>query len=614
AKTPSSSQGSIGTAEAVHFPVSASNTGAPTHHESAELRSSRQTRTSASRWFALVAAAIVVVAVLAYPFRPTLPPPRITGYTQLTHDGHQKNFYGQLATTVLTDGPRLYVQENIDGRFVVAQVSAAGGETVPMPIPFANANLDSMSLDKSELVAGSFTGYELDQPLWAIPVLGGSARRLGELTAEDASWMPNGDLLIAHGVQLIVVDSGGRTRRFADVKGAAYWFRFSPDGHVLRFTISDFTGISLWESLADGSKLHQLLANWKNAHDPANGNWTPDGNCFLFQAVRNGRTDIWAIREKGDWFHKVSGEPVQLTAGPMSFYSPQPSADGQRVFAVGEQPRAELVRYDATSRQFVPYLGGISAGYVTFSRDGQWMAYTSFPEGNLWRSRADGTQKLQLTSSPVFAMLPTWSPDGSQIAFVNVAPGKHQQIGVVAANGGVPRELAVAQFDAWRLSWSPDGSSILFGDFAGAPSSASIRSVELNSLKVSTLSQSERLLWPALSPDGHYVVATPLDGQKLMLFDFSTQKWSELAQASVGFPQWSADGKYVYFDTGYSAEPAINRVRLADRKVERVASFKGLRRVITPWVSWSGLTPDGSPLLMRDIGTQEVYALDFEAH
>src|SRR6202022_2246030 len=113
----------------------------------------------------------------------------------------------------------------------------------------------------------------------------------------------------------------------------------------------------------------------------------------------------------------------------------------QRVFAVGEQPRAELVRYDSTSRQFVPYLGGISAGYVTFSRDGQWMAYTSFPEGNLWRSRADGTQKLQLTSSPVFAMLPTWSPDGSQIAFVNVAPGKHQQIGVGGANGGVPREL-----------------------------------------------------------------------------------------------------------------------------------------------------------------------------
>jgi Tol biopolymer transport system component len=98
-----------------------------------------------------------------------------------------------------------------------------------------------------------------------------------------------------------------------------------------------------------------------------------------------------------------------------------------------------------------------------------------------------------------------------------------------------------------------------------------------------------------------------------MIFDFTTHKWSELTQASIGYPQWSADGKYVYFDTGYSAEPIIYRVRLSDRKLERVASFKGFRRVITPWVSWSGLAPDGSPLLMRDIGSQEVYALDFEA-
>jgi serine/threonine protein kinase/Tol biopolymer transport system component len=570
-------------------------------------------RRSPVKWIAISAAAVIVVVAFAYLLRPTLPPPRITGFTQLTHDGHQKNFYGQVATLVRTDGPRLYVQENIDGRFVVSQVSASGGETVPLPLPFPNVDLDSISPDKSELIVGSFTGYELDQPLWAIPILGGSPRRLGEMTAEDAAWMPNRDLLIAHGNQLMVVGGGGTTRKFADVDGAAYWFQFSPDGRTLRFTLSELTGISLWESsLAEGSHPHRLLANWHAAHDPANGNWTPDGHYFLFQAVRNGRTDIWAIPEKEDLFHTPKHDPVQLTAGPMSFYSPQPSSDGKRVFVVGEQPRAELVRYDARSRQFVPYLGGISAGHVAFSRDGQWVAYTSFPEGNLWRSRTDGSEKLQLTSAPVFATLPAWSPDGSRIAFVTAESGKHQQIHVIPANGGVPRELAVAQFDAWRVSWAPDGNSILFGEFAGPPLSY-IRSVDVNSLKVSTLPGSEGLLWPALSPDGHYVVAASIDGQKLMLFDQGTKKWSQLAEASIGFPQWSADSKYVYFDSGYSAEPTISRVRVADRKLERVATFAGLRRVITPWISWSGVTPDGSPLLMRDIGTQEVYALDFEA-
>jgi Tol biopolymer transport system component len=98
-----------------------------------------------------------------------------------------------------------------------------------------------------------------------------------------------------------------------------------------------------------------------------------------------------------------------------------------------------------------------------------------------------------------------------------------------------------------------------------------------------------------------------------MLYSFASQEWSELVKVNIGFTQWVGDGKYVYFDTGSSADPAVFRVRVAERKLERVASLKDFRRVVTPWISWSGITPDGAPLLMRDIGTQEVYALDFEA-
>jgi len=482
-----------------------------------------------------------------------------------------------------------------------------------MVTAFPNVSLDNISPDKSELIVGSFTGYEIDQPLWALPVLGGSPRRLTDVTGEDALQLPGGDLLIPRATELVRVTAGGSPRKFAAVDGPPYWLRLSPDGRVVRFTVSPPSASSLWQVAADGSNLHRVLEGWHGATNLSNGNWTPDGKYFLFQAIRNGRSDIWAIREKGDPFYKVSQEPLQLTAGPMSFYSPQPSTDGKRIFVVGEQPRSELVRYDAKSGQFVPYLGGISAGLVTFSYDGQWVAYTSFPDGNLWRSRVDGSEKLQLTTAPMLALFPKWSPDGRQIAFIDSEVGKAARIFLIPADGGSPREVHAASSDIWRVNWTPDGRSIVYAESALGTPDMLIRSFDLNTLKVSTLPDSRQLYWPALSPDGRYVVATTVDGQKLMLFDSASQKWSELANASIGFTQWSADNKYVYFDTGFGADPAVYRVRVADRKLERVADLKNLRRVVTAWLSWSGLTPEGSPLLMRDVGTQEVYALDFEA-
>ena len=48
-------------------------------------------------------------------------------------------------------------------------------------------------------------------------------------------------------------------------------------------------------------------------------------------------------------------------------------------------------------------------------------------------------------------------------------------------------------------------------------------------------------------------------------------------------------------------------------KVEQVTSLKNFRRVIWGNLPWFGLSPKDEPLLLRDVGTQEVYALDFEA-
>ncbi len=552
-----------------------------------------------------------ILTVLVYVFRPALSPPRIGGYTQITHDGQQKSFQGQLTSNLLTDGPRIYVQENIDGHFVVAQVLAMGGETVPISTGLPNVVLENISADKSELLVGSFmTGGEAEQTQWAFPITGGAPRRLG--TAGDATRTPNGDLLFSHQNELQVLARDANTpRNFASVPGLPYSFRWSPDGRVLRFTMVELgRGPALWEISSNGANLHRLLQGW---HEPAlvsQGNWTPDGKYFVFQVFVNGRLDIWAMREKRDWLHRVSRQPVQLTSGPLNFHSPQPSTDGKKIFVVGEQARAELERYDEKSRQFVPYLGGISASGVTFSPDGQWVAYVSYPDDQIWRSRANGSEKLQLTSVPDIAASPRWSPDGKEIVFLTFGHGQ-PHISVIPREGGYPRVVYATRNALDRPSWMPSGKAIIFGEWTA--SDEVIKILDLKTLSVKSLPDSKGLWFPLVSSDGRFLAANTANSLKPKLFDFTTQKWSELAQLAAGLIEWSRDNRYVYFDTGLSKDPAFYRIRIADRKLERIVTLKNFRRVVSGEVSWSGLSPEGAPLLMRDSGTQEVYALDFQA-
>lgn len=107
------------------------------------------------------------------------------------------------------------------------------------------------------------------------------------------------------------------------------------------------------------------------------------------------------------------------------------------------------------------------------------------------------------------------------------------------------------------------------------------------------------------------------DGQKLLLFDFTSQKWQELAKVPVNFHYWSRDEKYVYFDSAtLEKEPSIRRVRIGDHRVEKVVSLRDAGRlgpgIFGPWAPWTGLALDDSPLVVRDVGSQEIYALDLE--
>jgi Tol biopolymer transport system component len=567
----------------------------------------------------ITVAVVCLAAILGYMLRPSFPPPRVTGYTQIMHDGLQKAFHVQTGAMVLTDGARLYVQEYLDGRYIVAQVSALGGDTIPIPIPLPNVALNNISPNKSELVVGSFTGTEIEQPLWAVPPMGGAPRRLLDIPALDGTWLPSGEFVVAHANKISVVGQNGSLGRdlvdFGEKNIFAFWLRISPDGGLLRFTLANMQGnSSLAQISVEGANYHRLFANQLPGDAPGGGNWTPDGRYFIFRVLHNGRHDIGAVRERGDLFHKFDGKPIQLTAGPLSFQSPQPSADGKKIYAIGEQARSELVRYDAKSGQFLPYFGGISARSVTFSRDAKWVAYVSYPEGTLWRCSANGSDKLQLTSATTMVVnSASWSPDGSQIAISGSETDKVDRIYLVPAVGGVAKPVTAGELNDQWPSWAPDGNSITYYELSGSGGHSTVKTVDVRTLKVSPVPDSEDLMQPERSPDGRYLVASSIAGDKMRLLDFNSQRWSNLVTMNVGHTVWSADGHYVYFGSGSGPEAAIYRVAVPDGKAERIASLEGFRNAVTTSRPWMGSTPENAPLLMRDTGSQEVYALDFDA-
>src|SRR5207248_442331 len=253
---------------------------------------------------------------------------------------------------------------------------------------------------------------------------------------------------------------------------------------------------------------------------------------------------------------------------------------------------------------FVPFLSGIPAEEVDFSPNGQWITYADIPDGTLWRSRVDGSERLQLTYPPVSSTLPRWSPDGKQIVLCTTQPGKPWNLSLVSAQGGAVQELLSENRSLVDPTWSPDGRQIVFGG-SGDPEDYEIRILDLNSHQLSTVPGSKGLFSPRWSPDGHYLAALSGDSQKLMLYDFKTQKWAVWADEghTVGFPNWSRDSRYVYFDWFFGKDQSYRRVKVGGNKSEDCLARRGFAGISI------GLDPGAASHLMARLCLSAILAL-----
>jgi Tol biopolymer transport system component/DNA-binding winged helix-turn-helix (wHTH) protein len=565
------------------------------------------------RWlFAAGVLSAGLASLIWYLHRPQ-PPLRVTGYTQLTHDVRPQGLFG-------TDGVRLYLNVYSDPP-PPAWAPVSGGDITRLSIPLPDPWLVDVSPDGSNLLVVSG-----DRGLWSVQGMGSSLRRVTDVKVDNAAWSPDGKSVVystPNGDIDVMRSDGSGAHRLANIPDdpdlLTFFFprlAWSPDGSSIRFDRND----KIYEVKPDGSGLHPFLPDWRLTSAMCCGQWTFDGKFFVFlvfdrslssEGAMNPPSQIWSFEESRNTLHRVT-EPVQLTSGPIRWGRPVPSRDGKKIFARGASVSGELLRLDPKSHRLQPYLGGISAEGLSFSPDGRFIAFVTYPEGILWRANSDGSNRVQLTDPPLYPTMPRWSPDGAQILFFAANARGHAKSYLVSSQGGAPRPILPDDNETQgNPDWSPDGRKIAFDseEGTGRDTKFHVRILDLASHQITTLPGEEYS--PRWSPDGRFLAAqTRGETRNLLIYDFQTQRLSVLQKGSDGYPTWSRDGRFITFLRD-GEDSGVYRIRPSGGEAERVYDLEGFH-FAGLFGHWVGLDPEDAPLLLRDTGSQNIYALTLE--
>ena len=328
----------------------------------------------------------------------------------------------------------------------------------------------------------------------------------------------------------------------------------------------------------------------------ARGRWTKDGRYFVFQ--RAGRRPAAISMRCG----RVASVRLAAVArapdvGPVSFSDVGPAPGGSRLLAWGTTNGASSCG-STRRRRFDPYLGG-AIRLCRSSSDGQWLAWVSCPDGGLWSSRPDGTERLKLTPAGFLAVLPRWSPDDS-LVFAGSAHrggaaqrlcrlGRRRRAGVAgtAAVGDRPHiwDVLLAPRRTHRRVLPPGSGG---GDLP--PRCALAARLD---------GRSRGLLFPKCSRQGAVLAfERPVKGQSSATAKVAWDEsggWESLGSLNLSYPNWTADGRSIIgLDV---SSRTIVRFTPATRRFETLADLGDIPLAPTT-EPWMGLAPDDSPLVL----------------
>ena len=240
---------------------------------------------------------------------------------------------------------------------------------------------------------------------------------------------------------------------------------------------------------------------------------------------------------------------------------------------------------------------------------------------DVWSMRADGTDVVRLTRSRALQFDPTWSPDGSRIAYRHqTGDDSSTEIYVMDADGSHPTRLTRNHVADWGPDWSPDGAEIAWNSQTGSGSSGLLGYVMAPDGSGRARLSRHPVEYPAWSPDGSRIAfmaqepdaygSNPDYNIFVMNADGSDLRRLTTAPGEDGWPAWSPDGSRIVF--------ASARDDCSVRDLEDCRTTGDIGPWMDPWIvdadgsdqhrlTWAfgqffAWSPDGSAILATGYG------------
>jgi serine/threonine protein kinase/Tol biopolymer transport system component len=404
-----------------------------------------------------IAAAIVILLLVAsagYGVYHFLAPPHApvtqARITQISH------WNKPMETACLSpDGRTVAFTSVVAGIPQVFVMLSSGGKPLQLTDDEGDKVVDSFSFDGSEIYFNRVLGRD---EVWAIPTLGGSARRL----ASGVSLVPSAD-----GSSLFYLKSNnqGIFRSPNSGLGEERVYGFDspqiiplsilpfPDGNDLLVTTSMPSG----SLSSDEVHLYKLNLSTRKAAEMASlsGNpedlvWGEPGKELLFSRTVNGLTNLWT-------YSLADRSLTQITFGPGPDLRPMPYQAGKGILYVNGKGSGFLTAYHVRSKSSTDIVSE-NATQPTISPNGKRVTYIKIvgqDQDELWVSDIDGGNQVKLATSGTFLTTLEWSPDGSQISFADTKAGENSAF-LVGADGSGLRQIRGLEGLVGFMIWSAD--------------------------------------------------------------------------------------------------------------------------------------------------------------